>query len=483
MDICASNTPVRVARVRCANRSWLTAILLGLALLTEPVAVWAADANPDVSPVADLAALERAFQQVVERVSPSVVGIRARRRQVVAAEERAGQRVVGTVDELVVTNGSGTIIRADGLVLTNEHVVRNSEDIEVILFDGQARRATVRGADARSDLAVLKLDTEGLPAAQMCDWGSVARGQWSLALGNPYGLCRDGKLSVSVGVVSNINRRLPGLGEADDRLYPDMLQTTAAIYPGNSGGPLFNIRGELLAVVTAVHTRTADDEGLGFAIPLNPAKRRVIEHLLEGKPVQYGYLGVSVRNLELDEARRYSLDPDGGVVVEQLEPKAPAAAAGVQVGDILTHYEGQLVQAPMHLADLVGQTPAGQKVELKILRDGRPHRLHAVIDVRDTGRVSWLRGEAVVWRGMRLAEITAEAKRQLKKDLDGPGVVVVDVLEGSAADRAHIRIGDVIEQIQDTQVGAVPAFLQAARGREGAVRLAVRKRGTIEVAP
>ncbi len=442
--------------------------------------------NPDAQPsdsgsVPDLAAIERAFQGVVRQVTPSVVGIRAHRQYwVPAAGTDAPDKTQG-VEQLAIVHGSGTIIRADGSILTNQHVIQSAGDIEVILHDGRNLPATVVAADPRSDLAILRVDGAGLPPVALCDWSAVARGQWSIAVGNPYGLGNDGKQSVSVGVISNLGRRLPGLGEVDDRLYADMIQTTAPVHPGNSGGPLFNLRGELIGVITAVHVRTIDDQGAGFAIPMSPARRRVIEQLLQGQPVAYGYLGITVRTLEPGERTRAGLDGDLGVLVEQIETDGPAAKAGLQTGDIVTHLDACPVTAPLQLADLVGQVAASQNVELKILRGGTVETRRATLEPRQINHVAWLRSGAILWRGMRLTELTPETRRYAKVDADGVGLVVLDVQLDSPAAHARVQVGDVLESVAGSAAPDTQSFLLLVRGRDEAVQMHFRQGGAITV--
>jgi len=467
------------------GRSWHAPARLALfvaALAAILPSTWGQSATaPATAP--DLVALERAFQEVVQRVSPSVVGIRARRHGLATAPGVDGSLGAAIGDHLVVLNGSGTIIRDDGLILTNQHVIQGATVIEVVLFDGRVRSARVVGADARSDLAVLRVEADGLTAARFCDWDNVARGQWNIALGNPYGLGSDGHPSVSVGVIANLGRRLPGLGEADDRLYADMIQTTATIHPGYSGGPLFNVRGELLGVVTAVHTRSVDDEGAGFAIPMSPARRRVIERLLNGRPVVHGYLGLTVRALEATEWPPLRLNANEGVYVEQVDADGPATKAGVQEGDVITHFNGQSVDAPIRLAELVGQTLVGQNAELKLRRGTASLVLAVTVEARQPSRVSWLRSGAILWRGMRLTDLTPEARRRLKAASDATGVVVIDVRADSPAARARLQIGDVIEAVEDGAVRDVGSFLQAVRGQNGRVQLRVHGRGAVTISP
>ncbi len=463
---------------------WVCAVVcFGALALFVRTGVWAGgDSRPSSSEGVDLAALERAFERVITDVSPSVVGIRAARTEGAGLLGVVPEDGVVTFGRLVFVNGTGTIIRADGAILTNEHVVRGATDITVTLADGRTYSAELVNGDARSDLAVLHIDADGLQPARMCDWSRVARGQWSIALGNPFGLGNDGRLCASIGVIANLGRALPGLGEVDDRLYADMIQTTAAIYPGSSGGPLFSARGELLGVVTAVHARAIDDEGVGFAIPMTPAKRRVVAQLLDGEPVTHGYLGLTVVAASLAD------QPDlawvgGGVVVESVEPDGPAALAGIQPGDFLMRYQAQPVTGPMILAELVSHTPVGTPVEIELRRGGRPQLVVAQVELRTTDRVEWMRAGAALWRGLRLADLTPEARARMHVDAGATGVAVIGVAPDSPAEQAEFEPGDVIERANGEDVDTVATFLKLVRGRRGDVRLSVRGRGEVPVPP
>ena len=259
--------PQTLSRSRShAGPPWLVAALLFLlSILLAPRTMVGAEPPAARDSLADLDTLQQAFQKVAERVAPSVVGIRVQRRHVLSPAGSDSADSAAVLEQRVVVNGSGSIVSPDGLILTNEHVIQAADDIRVLLYDGTDLPADVLMADPRSDFAVLKVSRTGLVPVRMGDWSTVARGQWSVVVGNPFGLGSDGHLSVAVGVVSNLGRQLPGLGETDDRFYNDMLQTTAPINPGHSGGPLFNIHGELIGVVTAMHTRTP-----GGSSPMSP---------------------------------------------------------------------------------------------------------------------------------------------------------------------------------------------------------------------
>lgn len=383
----------RLLQVAARTPLWFYAALLFAVLAVFAPPATARDAergDAATEAVPDLEAIQRGFQRVIERVTPSVVGLRVQRRHVTVLSGSDAAGGAGTFEQTVIVNGTGTVLRADGLILTNEHVIQSADNIQVLFHDGQTLPATVVAADTRGDLAVLRVARRDLVPARLGDWSEVARGQWSIVLGNPYGLGRDGKLCASVGVISNLGRRLPGLGETDDRFYDDMIQTTAAICPGNSGGPLFNIRGELIGVVTAMHTRAAASEGICFAIPLNSAKRGLVERLIAGEAIAYGYLGITARPPAAAERQAAGLASDAGAVVETIEPGGPGARAALREGDVILEYNGQRVKNPAHLVELVGQTPAGRQVVLDVRRGRQPLTLRAAIDRRQRERVGGL---------------------------------------------------------------------------------------------
>ncbi len=459
---------------------WLVTLLLfAISTLIAPRAP--AGEPPAGQGLADLEALQGAFQQVVEQVAPSVVGIRAERRQGPLLPGAGKADPAGPIEQRVVVNGSGTILSEDGLILTSEHVVQAATDIEVLFFDGQRLPAVVLAADARSDLAILHTARVGLRPTTLGDWSNVARGQWIVVVGNPFGLGQDGQMSVSVGVIANLGRQLPGLGEVDDRFYNDMVQVTAPINPGNSGGPLFNIHGELIGVVAAMHTRAPADDGVGFAIPMTPPKRRLVDTLCQGRSIEYGYLGATVR--VPDAAERAVIGVGHGVVVQRVEPEGPAAQAGLTVGDVILELDRQLVTGPAQLAELVGQSPIGSAVQLELLRGGRPASLRVTLDRRDVSRVSWMRSGAVYWRGMRLTDLSADASRHMRADGQAAGVVVIEVERDSPASRASIQVGDVIEGVAGQTIRDTVEFLMRVRAVKGTLAVAVRNGGSRAVAP
>lgn len=458
----------------------LAALLTPLLLPAFTTPAWAQAPSAAPSEIAEAAALERAFAAIVREVAPSVVGIRAQR--TFSTEAPAG-RGPDSLSQTVLVHGSGAILSADGEILTNQHVVQNTTRIDVLLSDGNTAPATIAASDARADLAILKINRTGLKPVRFCNWSEVRRGQWSIVVGNPFGLGGDGQLSVSTGVIANLDRALPGLGEVDDRLYHDMLQTTAAINPGNSGGPLFNLRGELIGVVTAMHTRAVLDDGVGFAIPMSPTRREQIQRLRAGRTPEYGYLGLSVRSLEPIE-RSATLPPnDFGVAVDRVEPDGPAARAGVVAGDRLLRLNGVPLSSAAQLAELAGKAAIGAPVSLDLLRSEQPLSLSVPVEPRTAARVSWLRSGGTTWRGLRLSDLTPPVRERLRVPADARGIVVMDVLEDSPAARADLHVGDVIDQVGGAAISSVADFLSHLPNASSAAELSVLNRGRFSIAP
>lgn len=453
-------------------------VIFALLAVIAPRPAAGGDPPTDAAVTADLAAIERAFGQIAEQVAPAVVGIRARRK--FSIQSPSGDS--GVIEQMVIVNGSGAIIRSDGAILTNEHVVQDADEIEVLLHDGAALPATILAADKRSDLAIVRIARDRLPTIRFCDWSQVRRGQWALTLGNPYGIGSDGKLSVSVGVISNLDRRLPGLGDADDRLYADMIQVTAPIVPGNSGGPLLNLRGELVGVVTAMHTRTADDDGVGFAIPMAPSRRQIIDRLLSGEPVRHGYLGLSVRSATEQERVAAGIDTPIGARIENIESDGPARRSGLRTGDIVIRAGDREIRDAADLADMAGRTPVGTALSVVAIRGTERVSVSVTVAARSPDRAGALRNGAILWRGLRLAD----AERDPGVGLDRPvaaGVVVVEIAEHSPAIRTTLAVGDRIDRVENQTVDDVHAFRECVRTRQGQVELTVRGRGVVRIPP
>jgi Do/DeqQ family serine protease len=322
--------------------------------------------------------LQASFIDVAKRVGPAVVGVYNIQKARIRGYVRRPGGYFDMDDYLRMFElplerrdiGSGVIIDRDGYILTNEHVVGKADEIEVMLSDGRKFKGAVIGKDERSDVAVIKIDAKDLPAATLGDSEEVRTGQWAIAIGNPFGIFEDNPVpTMTVGVVSALHRKLPGT-QIGGRYYGDLIQTDAAINPGNSGGPLLNLKGEVIGINAAIISPSGAYAGIGFAIPINRA-REIIEDLKKGKEIEYGWLGVAIQPISKDIAGEFGLRDTSGALIVSVMRGSPAASAGIQPGDVIRDCGGQPVKDPDALMELIGRTPAGKSLILKILRDGK----------------------------------------------------------------------------------------------------------------
>ena len=303
----------------------------------------------DAASGAELSAVGKLFTTLPRLIGPAVVNVTSQRRVVLVADEIAALRgftPARVTDEEV---GSGVIIEKDGVIVTNYHVVANSDEIDVTLADGRRFQARLVGADPASDLAVLRIDADDLPTAIWGDSDTVEVGEMVWAIGNPFGLDR----TLTYGIVSAVGRR----GVLDSP-YQEFLQTDAAINPGNSGGPLVDVHGRIMGITTAIVGK--DYSGIGFAIPSNTA-RAVSLAILESGYVERGYVGMALRA---------SGPAEFGVLVAAVEPKSPAEVAGIRPGDLVVSFDGEPVAEPAALVLHLTRTPIGEQVPLGIVRGG-----------------------------------------------------------------------------------------------------------------
>jgi serine protease Do len=401
------------------------------------------------------------FAKLAEAVKPAVINVSTLSRVGgrTSPEEFFGEeyfrRFFGDVPERQPRRGlgSGVIIDANGTALTNAHVVDRASEIEVVLLDGGKHKAKVVGVDKKTDLAVLKLEgSKAFPYLKLADSDDVQVGDWVLAVGSPFGL----QATVTSGIVSAKARQI-GAGP-----YDDFLQTDAAINPGNSGGPLVNMRGEVIGINTAI---VRGGNGIGFAIPSSIA-RRVSSELVANGSVTRGWLGVSLQPLTPDLAASFDAKGKTGALVSEVVPDSPAARAGVRSGDIVLGFNGKKIQNAGELARAVGLSKPGQDAKLVVWREGAEKTL----DVRLTQTP----GETAPARlGLEVRPMTPEVAREL--GVESPeGVVVSRVEEGSAADDAGIRRGDVIRELDRKAVKTLADFERAAGGLKAGQPATVR---------
>lgn len=362
--------------------------------------------------------------------------------------------------------GSGTIINNEGYILTNEHVINEADKITVTLPDGREFKAEIKGQDPRSDLAVIKINASKLPVASLGDSNSVKIGQWVVAIGNPFGFAmQNPEPTVTVGVISALHRSL-GRSLAQDRDYNDLIQTDAAINPGNSGGPLVNLKGEVIGINVAIFSTSGGYQGIGFAIPINNAKR-IISKLIEGKKIVYGWFGITVQNLNEDLASHFGLADKNGVLVAKVLENGPAQKAGMKEGDIIKQIDNYPINNVRELLNIVGSIEVGRQVKVTIIRDRRPMTLSLVVGERppDLEEIS-LEEKAGKWRGLVVTEINAENARRFRIE-EQKGVVVLEVEPNSPADESGLIPGDVILEMNKEPVRNLSDYNKITKDLKG----------------
>jgi serine protease Do len=342
--------------------------------------------------------------------------------------------------------GSGFIVSSDGYILTNNHVVEGADEIIVRLNDRLELEAEIVGADARSDIAVLKVEGEDLPAAKIGNSSELAVGEWVFAIGSPFGF----DYTVTSGIVSAKGRSLPR-----DNYIP-FIQTDVAINPGNSGGPLFNMDGEVIGVNSQIYTRSGGFMGVSFAIPMDVAMD-VFEQLKKTGSVTRGWLGVMIQEVNRDLAETFGLERPYGALVADVVPDSPAAEAGLQSGDVILEFNGEEITRSSDLPPKVGQADVGSEAELTVMRD--KERRTVTFEVaklpEDDQQVAQQPDADTGNRlGLRVKELPEQLAREW--ELDG-GVLVTEVGRGPAR-QAGIRRNDVIRKIGNQGVTSVSEF-------------------------
>ena len=345
--------------------------------------------------------------------------------------------------------GSGFIISSDGYVVTNNHVVENARQVVVRLPDRQEFDAEVVGLDPRSDLAVLKIEGEGLPTLSLAEGRDVKVGQWVLAIGSPFSL----DFSVTAGIVSALGRSLPT--ETGDNYVP-FIQTDVAINPGNSGGPLFNLEGDVIGVNSQIFTRSGGSIGLSFAIPASVV-RNVVAQIQETGVVERGWLGVSIQDVDRNLADSFGLDRPRGALIAQVGKDSPAEQAGLEPGDVILAFAGEAIETSADLPHVVGLIAPGTKVVAVIFREGREQDLTVEVGGLGADEVASVNAGvaadgSISILGMRLVE--ADPAELSSIGLSG-GVAVSEVDRGSPADEAGVMTGDVLTRLGNQPVGRI----------------------------
>jgi serine protease Do len=373
--------------------------------------------------------------------------------------------------------GSGVIVDADGLIITNNHVISKADEIKVLLSDKREFKAKLIGTDTKTDIAVLKVEADGLHTIPWGDSDGLEVGEFVLAVGNPFGLNQ----TVTMGIVSAIGRASMGIAE-----YEDFIQTDAAINPGNSGGALVNARGELIGINTAIFSQSGGNMGIGFAVPSSMA-RSILEQLTKNGKVVRGWLGVSIQELSPELAQQFGVSEPKGVLVSEVLDDSPAKRAGFERGDVILEYDGRPVENPTQLRNAVAKTVIGKKATIKYIRDKRVRTIDVAIAEQPKSVAQAGTGEeteesvnpANLLSDLDVRDLNAELARRLGLNGNERGVVIVRVRSGGAAEEAGLKEGDIILEVNRRPVPNLKAYEQLASklGKDQAVLLLMKRQG------
>ena len=435
----------------CAHTSLvcaLTALMLCAGGLPATAAISAG--------VSALDATQMGFRQVHDTVAPAIVSINSK-----VVEEREGRRGDNPLDlfgqprgpQTSNATGSGVIIRPEGIILTNSHVVQNATEVTVQV-PGYEKPipAEVVQADPRTDLAIVRLKQRGTyPVASLGDASTVQVGDWAIAFGSPFKLSS----TMTVGVISATGRKLRSPGE--DYTFRDLLQTDASINPGNSGGPLVNIRGEVIGINFMIYSPgdSTGSVGIGFAIPINTDTKQIINTLVSGRAVERGRLGINVLNLDNTMRDAYGVSTDnGGILIDSVVPGLAADKAGLQSEDVIVEYNGSRVSDIDQFTSLVERTQPGTVVAVTIVRNQKVSRINVTIAEASKPNRSRATERRI---GMSVETITPQIAAQFRLPATS-GVIITEVVPGSPADDAQLRTGDIIIRVGLDQIASAEDF-------------------------
>jgi serine protease Do len=414
------------------------------------------------------------FADLAERVSPSVVNI------------RTSQTVTGfsgvppQFEELFPFPfhgggsdqpprkregaGSGFVISQDGYIVTNNHVVEDTDEIIVKFRDGNELPARVIGRDPKTDIALIKVESkEPLPAIPLGDSDKVRPGEWVVAIGNPFGL----EHTVTAGIISALNRR-----DVIGGSYDDFIQTDAAINPGNSGGPLIDMKGRVIGINTAINPRA---NTIGFTVPINMAKQILPQLRADGR-VTRGWLGVVIQGLTPELAESFELESDSGALVSRVLPDGPASNAGIERGDVIVDFDGTPIDEWRDLPRVVAAAPVDAKVDVVVIRDGQSKTLKVKIGALEEPTLArtTTEDEGPSVYGLRAQNLTPEIAEQLGVSESG-GVVVTEIQPGSPAAEAGLRRGDVIIEVNRQEVKDLAALREQLQNADESVLILIRR--------
>ncbi len=362
--------------------------------------------------------------------------------------------------------GSGVVVSAEGYVLTNNHVVDEADEVTVTLFDGRSLKAKVVGTDPPTDLAVLKIESQGLAPIEFANSETVEVGDLAFAIGNPLGIGQ----TVTMGIVSATGRGGMNIIGANNGNagYEDFIQTDAAINRGNSGGALITADGRLMGINTAIVSSSGGNDGIGFAIPINMA-RFVMDQLITDGKVQRAMIGALLQDVDDSMAKALGMDRPMGAMVNEVMPGKPAQKAGIQAGDVITKVNGRDVASQSQARNTISMMKPGTKINLTVNRDGKPLEVPVTLAPLDDAPIDTPRAEAEAagMDGVSVEELTPQLRRQLRIDDDQDGVLISRVTPASKAAAAGLRRGDLVVAIDRQPVrspGDFERLMSSPRG-------------------
>ncbi len=435
--------------------------------------------TPLIQPSNQTLSLQVDIENVAQKIRPSVVAITSKSPLRSFQQDSMilpfgglgfppvpGQQIPGQQPQTIpqfpqqqIASGSGVIVRSDGYILTNDHVVAGATSVTVRLLDGRTFVGKVY-QDPRSDLAVVKIDANNLPTMQFADSNDVKVGEFALAFGSPFDLSD----TMTMGIVSSLHRHATISDGSTQRYYPSLIQTDASINPGNSGGPLVDVYGRMIGVNTAIESQTGGNVGIGFAIPSNTA-RYIMDRLISTGKVVYGYMGVVPQSLTYNEKQQDGVQ--NGALITEVVDNSPAAKAGMQVGDVVTSFDGKPISDDVTLRQLAAHTVPGTTVPVDVRRNGQNVTLQMTVgslpDTMDAQAQPQAQGKARGKLGVEIGDVSDPTVRQqfgYKPDVKS-GAVIVQVYPNSPAMQAGLQPGDIVINLNGKPIATAQQFSDA----------------------
>ncbi|MEM6689710.1 MAG: Do family serine endopeptidase [Planctomycetota bacterium] len=401
-------------------------------------------------PISTAEDLSTAFRRVAESMRASVVSIST----VQVVEIRRSRDLFGrrlpAIRQEQEGEGSGVIIRPNGVILTNNHVIEDADEVTVEMFDGRVIKAEIVGTDPATDLAVLKIPVDNLRAAPIGNSDATRVGDWVLAIGSPFGLDQ----TVTAGIISGKNRVQQIINDGNG--FEDFLQTDAAINPGNSGGPLVNLQGELIGINTAIVSKSGASAGIGFAIPVAMAVP-VLDSILEFGQVRRGFLGAQVESINPKLANRFDLKVNQGGLVQRVLDGQPAALAGLQAGDVVTRVDGRPVIGGPQFRNAIASKRPGETIQLDVNRNGSRLSIPVSLEERTAERMAQF-NPALRKFGARMQLTNERLNREYGLPSRTSGLIITGIEAGKEADEYGLQVGDVIIGLNDYPFESLEEF-------------------------